>query len=465
MVCHPRPLALWCRCLWALLLSSALLLSVLRGSSEAQITPDGSLGPRGPLQGPNYRIGAELGQIPGSNLFHSFGAFNVPTGGSATFSGSPAIANILSRVTGGQPSAIDGIIRSEIAGANLYLLNPSGVLFGQNASLDVRGSFHVSTANFLRLADGAKFFADLGQASGLTVAPPVAFGFLGSTPAPITIQRSGLRVPTGRVLSVVGGDIEMVGNGSLTANTRPTLGAPSGRVQLASVASPGEVLFNPLELAPDLRVDSFARLGRLEFSQGALVDASGVGVAGSGGPGGSVLIRSGRLLVDRSAILANTLGRMDGAGLGLDLRIAADAVLTNDSELRASPRGAGHGGDIAVHVGSLTLTEGSGIFTSSFDAGHSGELHVAATEAISIAGRDTQRNPSGLCQGGTISASSSGQGDAGNIVIRAGQLFRSRNGAVATEAARRRMEQFMASGGQTREAELDLGAFVENFAH
>jgi filamentous hemagglutinin family protein len=155
--------------------SSLLLLWVLLAVSHAQITLDGSLGPGGPLTGLGYRIAAELGQIRGGNLFHSFGEFNVPTGGSATFSGPATITNILSRVTGGQPSAIDGLLRSEIQGANLFLLNPSGVLFGPNATLDVKGSFHVSTADFLRLADGAQFFANLGQESVLTMAAPATF--------------------------------------------------------------------------------------------------------------------------------------------------------------------------------------------------------------------------------------------------------------------------------------------------
>jgi filamentous hemagglutinin family protein len=112
------------------LLSGLVLLQALLAISQAQTTLDGSLGPRGPLTGPNYRIGAELGQIRGSNLFQSFGQFNVPTEGSATFTGPNTIANIVSRVTGGQLSSIDGVLRSEIAGANLYLLNPSGVMFG-----------------------------------------------------------------------------------------------------------------------------------------------------------------------------------------------------------------------------------------------------------------------------------------------------------------------------------------------
>src|SRR5207247_439212 len=99
--------------------------------------------------GPHYRIPAEVGQIRGPNLFQSFGAFNVPRQWSATFTGPPTITHILGRVTGGRPSQIDGLLQSEIPGANLYLLNPSGVVFGPNATLDVSGSFHVSTADYL----------------------------------------------------------------------------------------------------------------------------------------------------------------------------------------------------------------------------------------------------------------------------------------------------------------------------
>jgi hypothetical protein len=115
----------------------------------------------------------------------------------------------------------------------------------------------VSTADVLRFADGAKFFAALGQASVLTVAKPVAFGFLGNTPGSITIRGSTLRVPAGQALSVVGGDLEIAGQSRLSVGIGgefdearvPTLGAPSGRISLASVAASGEVHFTPLALA------------------------------------------------------------------------------------------------------------------------------------------------------------------------------------------------------------------------
>jgi filamentous hemagglutinin family protein len=441
MACTPRAYPSRLRWIRALLLSGVLWQSILVAISHTQITSDGSLGPGGPLTGPHYRIGAELGQIRGGNLFHSFGAFNVPTGGSATFTGPNTIANILGRVTGGQPSSIDGVLRSETAGANLFLLNPSGVPFGPNARLDVRGSFHVSTADFLRFADGAKFFANLGQESVLTVAPPAAFGFLGPNPAAMTIEESVLQVPTGQILSLVGGDITIVG-GPLGV-----LHAAGGRVQLASVASAGEVVFSRLELAPDLQVDSFTHLGRLELSQGALLDVSGNG-------GGTVLVRSGRLRVDGSAIFADNLGDVHGTGLGVDLWVAADAVITNGALITTDSFKAGRAKDLQLHVGSLTLTGGAQIGSGSFDAGRSGDVTVAATEAIAIAGRN-RAGRSGLfnnafsngnagrlfvstpllsMDGGFIQSGTApeSRGNAGDLEVRGGRLTLTEGAEIST---------------------------------
>ena len=141
------------------------------------------------------------------------------------------MTNILSRVTGGQVSEIDGTLRSTIDGttrsaANLYLLNPSGVLFGPNARLDVGGSFHVSTADYLRLADGSRFFAHLSDTSTLSVAAPEAFGFLRDSPAGIALQGSQLQVPEGATLALVGGHIQISGGGGPRSAHPP--GGPAG---------------------------------------------------------------------------------------------------------------------------------------------------------------------------------------------------------------------------------------------
>src|SRR6266700_6464097 len=103
-------------------------------------------GPSVPLPGPNFIIPANFGRQKGGNLFESFSQFNLNSSQSATFCGPPTVQNILARVTSGSPSSIDGTINSSIDGANLFFLNPAGVMFGQHAQINVSGSFAVSTA-------------------------------------------------------------------------------------------------------------------------------------------------------------------------------------------------------------------------------------------------------------------------------------------------------------------------------
>ena len=141
---------------------------------------DGTLGPRVTLSGSDLNVGAELGQVRGRNLFHSFERFNIDTGGRVTFTGPDGLRNVISRVTGGERSSINGTLASAIPGADFYLLNPAGILFGPNARLDVKGSFHASTADELQFADGAVFSALDTAGSTLSVAEPQAFGFLGA---------------------------------------------------------------------------------------------------------------------------------------------------------------------------------------------------------------------------------------------------------------------------------------------
>jgi filamentous hemagglutinin family protein len=424
------------RCRYLTLLSGLVLLQALLAVSQAAvpsaITGDGTLGTMVTQSGTIYTITEGTRPGNGPNLFHSFDRFSVGTGDTARFSGPTGITNILSRVTGGQPSAIDGRLQSTMPGANLYLLNPSGVLFGPNAVLDVGGSFHVSTADYLRFGDGATFAANLGQASVLTVAPPTAFGFLGQTPAPITIQGSALKVPEGNALSVVGGDLTMTGG---------TLHALSGRIQLVSVASPGEVGFSRLELAPELQVDSLTRLGRLALSQGALLDASGNG-------GGTVLLRGGHFLMDGSSIHANTLGDLDGASVGIDIRVAAEAVIVNQAGITTESLGAGHAGElrlvassvhlddsflgsipssisgtagnIDVRVGRLTLTDGARISSDAHNTGPAGDVTIMATDAILLAGHRITfpfGPNSPIPRVSQISSQFIGEGPGGRVVI------------------------------------------------
>ena len=161
--------------------------------AHGEVVLDGTLGTTGSLPGPNFVIEAPLGQQVGDNLFHSFERFNLNPTESATFTGPATINNVINRVTGGQPSHINGLFRSQIPYANFYFINPAGILFGQQAQIDVPASLYLSTADYLQLGTTGQFNATLPNNTLLSVAAPTAFGFL-DQPSPITIQNSQLNL-------------------------------------------------------------------------------------------------------------------------------------------------------------------------------------------------------------------------------------------------------------------------------
>ncbi|MFT4713973.1 MAG: filamentous hemagglutinin family protein, partial [Candidatus Azotimanducaceae bacterium] len=175
-----------------LILTAALLWPVI---GYAEVTLDGSVGtgldnPRGsisPGKGFTYNITSKLGQQAGSNLFHSFDKFNIGLGEQANFSGPANISNIVSRVTGGE-SKIAGKITSSINGASLWLVNPAGFILTNGAIVDVDGTFHLSTADFLEFSDGARYFSQLSAKSTLSTSEITTFGFLADSRGTIAID-------------------------------------------------------------------------------------------------------------------------------------------------------------------------------------------------------------------------------------------------------------------------------------
>jgi filamentous hemagglutinin family protein len=277
---------------------------------------------------PTYDITGGTRPGNGTNLFHSFGEFSVGTHDIARFGNDAGLptTNILSRVTGGQASNIYGNIQSAGFGtAALWLINPAGIVFGPSASLNVGGSAHFSTADYLRLGSGNdRFYADLGKTSQLTSAAVAAFGFLNSNPAAIAVKGSNLVVPNGQTLSLVGGNHTFPDPVNPSANvpsgitmTGGSLSTPGGRINIVSVASAGEVSLNnsngPFD--PPTFV-GFTDFGRVTLSQGANVDTStnqrmlnpmedvnSVPVAA-----GPIYIRAGQLVLDASSIKATSRG-------------------------------------------------------------------------------------------------------------------------------------------------------------
>jgi filamentous hemagglutinin family protein len=191
---------------------------LLAESAIAQVTPDRTLGTRVERSGRTQSITG--GRTSGRNLFHSFEQFSVLMGETAHFQNSAAIRNIFSRVTGRSPSEINGILRAN-GTANLFLLNPNGILFGPNAQLDIGGSLFASTASSIGFVDGTQFSANPSQTPVLTVSVPVGLG-LGSKPIAPLANAGNLRVNPGQQLTLLGSTVTSTG----------TLAAPGGRVQL-----------------------------------------------------------------------------------------------------------------------------------------------------------------------------------------------------------------------------------------
>ncbi len=185
-----------------------LFVYLLTLNLHAEVITDGTLGSRVNLPGNdfNFKITTDLGQQHGGNLFHSFQEFNLKNGETAIFLGANNINNIISRVTGGNRSEIDGIIHSTV-NADMYFLNPNGIIFGPNAALNLQGSFYASTADYLNLGEKGRFDVQQPKESILTVASPSAFGFLGGQIGSVEVNHSVLAIPESKTLGLIGGDI------------------------------------------------------------------------------------------------------------------------------------------------------------------------------------------------------------------------------------------------------------------
>jgi filamentous hemagglutinin family protein len=315
-------------------------------------------------------VNGNVGQTRGNNLFHSFSVFNilpagpgVPRQESVMFTpptGGGTISNVISRVTGGtsaftgaKSSLIDGPLNSSISGANFWFINPNGIIFGSNATLPTTGSFHASTADYIKLADGNIFAATPSSSEVLTVAPPSAFGFLTGNPAGIQVVNASfqgspprvMQVPTGRTLSLVGGTID-VGTGN---SAQGFLLAPAGRLNLVSVASTGEATFDPTRIngplntgtdsfkTREINVDTFTRLGDINIRGAAT--GTGPNPATSLVDAKEIFIRSGNLTVDNSLVLPgifNELGlspNLPANGGRVEVRAAGNVTITGNRSL------------------------------------------------------------------------------------------------------------------------------------
>lgn len=342
----------------------------------------GDLGTRMTIEGHTFQITG--GTRAGSNLFHSFENFNVPNNNIANFLNDSGIAtsNILGRVTGGNVSSILGTIQTTGFGnANLFLMNPAGIVFGPDAALNVSGSVSFTTADYLRFADttGSNpgiFHADTTLPNILTNSPVAAFGFLGSNPSAIAVQGSMLTLKSGQSISLVGGDqgfsyttLDTGTHASVPGGVTISGGSLSvkdGLVHLASVASPGEVLARTLNLSPNINGQKFVTLGEIEISEQSSINSSS-------GDGSTIIIRGGHLILKNESMISADTGDIS---LHTTHKIDIDASLVGVDPNNPPA----HAGNITFRsdLGNISVTN-SFISTQTLDSsGSTGSITISA---------------------------------------------------------------------------------------
>ena len=387
---------------------------------QAQIIPDETLLRSSTVNTNGNQFAITGGTRAGTNLFHSFREFSVPTNGVASFQQvDPAIANIITRVTGTSASQIDGTIEAlqangQVSSANLFLINPNGILFGANASLNIGGSFLATTGDRLNFADSTQFSADGTQSSPLlTVSVPSGLQ-VGATPGAI-VNRSrhnlkfssdlpndaiagGLQVMPGRTLALVGGNVRLPGG---------VLVAEGGRVELGAIRN-SSVNLTSMDQGWQLGYENSHDFQNLQFSQGANVSVSGSG-------GGSIQLQGRQInIMEQSFITSVTLGDSNGE----PIRVRADRLNIGDRSLiRTFTQGSGAGSNIDVSVEQLKIESGGQIAVNTNASGNSGNVQINATDSIMLNGLDDVRGETLYSTGLFSQARSEATGNGGRLDI------------------------------------------------
>ncbi|WP_414624536.1 filamentous hemagglutinin N-terminal domain-containing protein [Calothrix sp. CCY 0018] len=408
-----------------------LAISFLQASAYAQVIKDDTLPTRvTTTDNLNFTIDSfnNKNRI-GNNLFHSFKEFSIPTGGSAVFNNSTDVVNIINRVTGGNLSNIDGLIKAN-GNANLFLINPNGIVFGKNARLDIGGSFFGSTAESIKFADDIEFSAIN------TITPPLLsinlpLGLqMGSNSAAIEVQGdgytavsndrdlfspfvvtniNGLRVKPENTLALVGGEVFL--NGGIVA-------ADSGRVELASVNS-GLVKINSNSQSWSLnyKKDDIQSFGDIKFSSQALADASGI-------RSGSIQLQARNIYIKNgSKVFVQSRGLQSGGKLNIDATESIEVIGTSSddnftSAFLTNTLEKGDAAEISISTPHLLMSDGGVISSETFNSGKGGNITINAFESLQI----KKSSPTNPIHFGDILTYSFAGGKAGDINIYAKDL-------------------------------------------
>jgi filamentous hemagglutinin family protein len=410
------------------ILSIALPLSLSSTIAQSQVLPDGTLSTQVLPNGSTFEINS--GSRAGQNLFHSFSQFSLPTGSRAIFNNDPTVQNIFSRVTGGQTSVIDGLIQTQ-GPANLFLLNPSGILFGPNAQLNLGGSLLATTAQAIKFANGQSFSAIAPQPL-LSISTPTSLEQI--APSPITINNSGhnlasgnefpgiagsyqpsaltpmgLQVQAGQTLALVGQNINLNGG---------VLRPETGRIELAAVSN-GDVELNNWRL----NIPAATQLGTINLDRQSLLYARGINLQAD-----NIRLTEGAIALVQSNAPSPGEGILLKARESLMIKGSADPDLGDTGLISNTLQGA-NAGNIQVVTKRLNLSDAATILsrTFSFQGVRGGDITIMARESTELSGISPIRDDVSL-----ISSSSFGFGAAGNVSVTTGDLRLYDGGSVSS---------------------------------
>ncbi len=424
------------------------------GTHPKGVKLDGTLGNAGQLSlpGPDYDISAEYGQQAGSNLFHSFQQFNIHKDESATFTGPDSVQNIISRVTGGSASWIDGRLTSTILGADLYMLNPAGIMFGKNAAVDLSGSFHVSTANYLRLGENDRFYGNPHANDVLSIAAPAAFGFLDSDISPITFEggeisdpddedHAVIRVSQGRTVSLIGGDIQMKG----ISYWRPVTDEEGSPVYEQAVDEQGDPAYEPETDADGEPVydEDGQPVYKTNENGGNIpiyvTDENGdpvrvmeiVNPANIASPAGQIsMIAAGseseveianpasEIGSPKSDITLSEKAKIDVSGTGAgSVFIRGGQLFADDSAIQAKTLGDMDGGRVDIQADDVSFTRGANINCQVEGAGRGADAGIRARGSVLFSGENSDVESSRISL--LTGLENKDAGDAGALLVEA----------------------------------------------
>ncbi|MFS0513307.1 beta strand repeat-containing protein [Nostoc sp. UIC 10607] len=421
-------------------LLGCLSVSLFTSKTQAQqsnIVPDNTLGAESSQVIDNFQ-GLPIEIITGGatrqiNLFHSFQEFNISEGrGAYFFSPSADIQNILARVTGNNPSEILGRLGTlSSSSPNLFLINPNGIVFGKNASLDVDGSFVGTTANGVQFGNQGIFSATNPQALPLlTINPSVLLfnqiqasgGIINQSQAPagtnlIGQDVTGLRVADGKSLLLVGGNINIDGG---------SIHAYGGNVELAGLAAPGNVGLNIADDNLGLVIPENAERVDISLSNGAEVNVRGA-------DGGNIKIEARNVnLAGQSKLRAGIdigLGTTNSQGGDITINATAETTLIDQSFIAnvVQERAFGNTGDINLATEKLTLIDAT-INADILGQGNAGNVNINAQGAVNITGQI-----SNLDSGIFSDVSTGARGNGGDINIKSSSFTLSNDAYLTTK--------------------------------